>query len=31
MKKIKAICCTMFYIDDIYFVSTEISLKNFFP
>ena len=30
MKKIKAIYCIIFYIDDIYFVTTEISLKNFF-
>ena len=30
MKKIKVIYCIIFYIDDIYFVSTEISLKKFF-
>ena len=31
MKKFKAICCIIFfYIDNIYFVSTEISLKKFF-
>ena len=30
IKKIKAISCIIFYIDDIYFVSTEISLKNLF-
>ena len=30
MKEIKAICCIIFYIDNIYFVCTEISLKNFF-
>ena len=40
IKKIKAIYCihtrflfvaSFYYIDDIYFVSTEISLKKFFP
>ena len=30
MKKIKAICASFCYIDDIYLVSTEISLKIFF-
>ena len=31
LKKIKAICCIIFfYIDDIYFISTEISLKKIF-
>ena len=31
MKKIKTICCIIFvYIDNIYFISTEISLKKFF-
>ena len=28
MKKIEATCYLIFYIDDIYFVSTEISLKK---
>ena len=30
MKKIKAIYCIIFYIDNMYFVNTEISLKKFF-